>query len=387
MRGRPKMRVVHFGSPIIGEEEKKAVMRVLESKILVHGPKTKEFETSFASFTGADYAVSVSSCTAALHLSYFYLGLGAQDEVIVPAQTHVATSHAVELCGAKPVFVDAEKNTGNIDIEQIEQNITERTRAISIVHFLGMPVDMERINKIAKKYGIYVIEDCALAIGTYFRNIHAGLHGDFGCFSFYPVKHMTTAEGGVLITKRKEMAEKISRQRAFGVDRHIGERKVPGLYDVNMLGFNYRMNEIEASLGLEQIKRLDSFLRKRKKNYTALSAGLKDIVEINQFQSSYGEYQSSYYCLAVLLDKKLTQKKLEIINYLNKAGVGTSVYYPQAVPHFTYYRNKYGYKRGSFPVASWISKSSIALPVGPHLEIEDMKYIVRCFKEAVRKIG
>ena len=380
------MRTILFGRPIMGEEEKKAVLQVLEGDILVHGPKAKEFEKAFAAFTGADYAVSVSSCTAALHLSYFYLGIESGDEVIVPAQTHVATAHAVELCGAKPIFVDAEKDTGNIDLDQIESQITERTKAISVVHFLGMPVNMDRLNKIAKKHGLFVAEDCALAMGSYFKNIHAGLHGDTGCFSFYPVKHMTTAEGGMLITRNKEIAEKVVRQKAFGLDRHVGERKMPGIYDVNMLGFNYRLNEIQAALGIEQIRRVPGFLKKRKENYEILSSGLKDIDELSQLQSSHSEYQSSYYCLSIILDKGLTEERINIVNYLKENGIGTSVYYPRPVPHFTYYRSKYSYNEDSFPVASWISNGSIARPVGPHLDGEDMRYIVEHIKEAIRKV-
>lgn len=379
------MRIIPFGKPMIGKEEKKSVLQVLNGDILVHGPRAKEFEASFASFTGAQHAVSVSSCTAGLHLSYFYLGLSQGDEVIVPAQTHVATAHAVELCGAKPIFVDAEETTGNIDIEQIEAQITENTRAISVVHFLGMPVNMARIIEIAKKHNLFVVEDCALAIGTYFAGIHAGLHGDAGCFSFYPVKHMTTAEGGMIITKHREFAERTAKVRAFGVDRHVDERQIPGVYDVNMLGFNYRLNEIQAAIGIEQVKRLNSFLRKRKENYEALSASIEDIDELKQFKSSHDLYQSSYYCLSILLDNLYSKKRFEIINHLKQKGIGTSVYYPRPVPHFTFYRDKYGYEEGSFPVAARISNSSIALPVGPHLNIEDMEYIAVCLKQAINK--
>ena len=378
------MRNIPFGKPLIGAEEKEAVMQVLNSPILVHGPKTKAFETAFASYAGAPYAISVSSCTAAMHLSYFYLGISKGDEVIVPAQTHTATAHAVELCGAKPVFIDSEKDTGNIDLDQIESAITENTKALSVVHYLGMPVNMEKIVEIAKKHNLFVVEDCALAIGSYFKGTHAGLYGDVGCFSFYPVKHMTTAEGGMLITKHKEIADKVMRQRAFGVDRHMGERAIPGMYDVNMLGYNYRMNEIEAVLGLEQLKKINGFLKKRKENYEFLSKGLIEIDEIIQLKSTHGHYQSSYYCFSFLLNDYLASKKFEIIQYLKEKGIGTSIYYPQPVPHFTYYRNKYGYTDDSFPVASWISKNSIALPVGPHLNVDDMEYIVKSIKCVIK---
>jgi len=380
------LRTIPFGRPMIGEEEKSAVMQVLNDPILVHGPRSKEFESNFAAYTKAPHAVSVSSCTAALHLSFFYLGLGEGDEVVVPAQTHAATAHVVELCGSKPVFVDAERETGNIDIDQVEPLITERTRAISIVHFLGMPVNMDRINEIAKKYELFVVEDAAMAIGTYYKGVHAGLLGDVGCFSFYPIKHMTTAEGGMLITQNDKIAANISKQKAFGVDRTQGERKIPGIYDVTMLGYNYRMNEIQAVLGIEQVKRINSFLKQRRLNYERLYEGLKEIDEIFLFQSSHGDYQSSYYCLSMLLNESLVKKRFEIVDYLKGHGVGTSVYYPHPVPHLTYYKEKYDYGEETYPVAAMISNGSIALPVGPHLDIEDIDYIIESIRKAIKKV-
>ena len=380
------MKNIPFGKPVIGDEEKKAVMRVLNNPILVHGPKSKEFETAFANYTKAPHAISVSSCTAALHLSYLYLGLNKGDEVIVPAQTHIATAHAIEFMGAKPIFIDAEKNTGNIDIEQIEPAITKRTKAISIVHYLGMPVDMDRIVKIAKKHNLFIVEDCALAVGAYYKGVHTGLHGDVGCFSFYPIKHITTAEGGMLITKHNKIAINIEQQRAFGMDKHhANKRKMPGVYDVTQLGFNYRMSEVHASIGIEQLKKVNIFLKKRKLNYETLTAGLQKINEINLFESTHGDFQSSYYCHSILLKDSIVKKRFEIINYLKKNGVGTSIYYPQTVPQMTYYKNKYGYKKNSHPIAEWISNSSIALPVGPHLNQKDMNYIIKTLKNAIKK--
>jgi len=378
------MRTIPFGKPVIGDEEKNAVRQVLSGPTLTHGPLVKEFEAVFAGYTGAEYAIAVSSCAAALHLAYLSLGLSPGDEVIVPAETHVATAHTFELVGAKPVFIDAEKDTGNIDIDQIEAHITERTRAIAVVHYLGMPVNMHRVIEIARKHDIFVVEDCALAIGTYLDGVHAGLYGDVGCFSFYPVKHITTAEGGMVLTKTKELGEKISRQRAFGIDRNIvSERNIPGIYDVQGIGLNYRLNEIGAALGIEQMKRVDGFLQKRKENYEALKAGLMTINEVELLQSSHDGYQSSCYCQAIILKEPLSEKRFEIVNYLNKHGVGTSVYYPRPVPHMTYYKDKYGYSDSSFPVASRISGNSIALPVGPHVSSEDINYMVATIKDAI----
>lgn len=381
------MRTIPFGCPIIGNEERNAVLNVLSGNILTHGPRVKEFEAAFANFTGAPYAIATASCTAALHLVYFYLTLKPGDEVIIPAQTHIATAHAVELCGAKPVFVDSEQKTGNIDIDQVEACITEQTRAISIVHYLGMPVNMDRIVEIAQKHGLFVVEDCALAIGTFFKDKHAGLHGDVGCFSFYPVKHITTAEGGMLITQSQEVAETISKQRAFGIDRNIvSERKIPGMYDVEMLGFNYRLNEIGAALGVEQMKRVPEFLKKRQENYQRLTEGLMMIEEIEILQSSYNEYQSSYYCHSMILKKPLHKKRAEMIESLKQKGIGTSIYYPQPVPKMSYYKTKYGYHERSFPVATRLSANSIALPVGPHVEGEDREYMLTAIKQAIMEV-
>jgi len=379
------MRNIPFGKPILGDEEKHAVNEVLSGTSLVHGPRAKEFEEAFAAFTGAPHAVSVSSCTAGLHLAYLHLGLGAGDEVIVPAQTHTATAHAVEFCGAKPVFVDAESDTGNIDRDQIEAAITPRTRALSVVHFLGQPVDMGRITSIAAKHRLTVVEDCALALGTYFEGTHAGLHGDVGAFSFYPAKHITTSEGGMLIMRSKEMAKSVSRRKSFGVDLNVSERKQPGIYDVTMLGYNYRMSEIQAAIGIEQLKRLKGFLEVRERNYRALSQGLHEIDEIRQFQSGGEGMKSGHYCLSALLSDSMASKRPAIVAHLMELGVGSSVYYPRPVPHFSYYRTKYGFPETSFPVAASISRSSLALPVGPHLDEADMKYIVDSLKTAIRK--
>jgi len=381
------LRTIPFGKPVIGDEEKNAVMQVLGGPILTHGPLVKEFESVFAKYTGAEYAVAVSSCTAAMHLAYSCLGIGIGDEVIVPAETHVATAHTVELVGAKSVFVDAEKDTGNIDIDQIETCITGRTRAIAVVHYLGMPANMHRVIEIARKHHLFVLEDCALAIGTYLDGVHAGLYGDVGCFSFYPVKHITTAEGGMVVTKSKEFAEKISRQRAFGIDHNVvSERSTPGVYDVKGLGLNYRLNEIGAALGIEQMKRVEEFLRKRKQNYTSLSAGLSTIDEVELLQSSHDGYQSSFYCQVMILREPTSERRFEIVNYLKEHGVGTSVYYPRPVPHMTYYKDKYGYSDTSFPVASRISRSSIALTVAPHVDSEDIDYMVAVIKDAIMEV-
>ena len=377
---------IPFGQPILGDEEKQAVAEVLSGPILVHGPKSELFESSFAEFTGAPHAISVSSCTAGMHLIYHALGFGPGDEVIVPSQTHVATAHAVELTGARPVFADAELETGNIDAATIESLITPRTKALAVVHYLGVPAEMDKINNIAQKHGLFLLEDCALSPGASYKGVHTGLIGDAGCFSFYPVKHLTTAEGGMIILKDETLAQKLRLLKAFGVNRSHGERKIPGEYDVVDLGYNYRMSEVHAAIGIEQMKKLPSFLDKRKENFLSLEGSLSGLDGFHILPQPIDENRtSSHYSMGILIEPKLVQKRPEIINQLKAKGIGTSIYYPHPVPHMTYYREKYG--EISCPNAESISNSIIALPVGPHLKVGDMQTIVDGLAEVLSEIN
>ena len=379
---------IPFGKPLIGKEEISAVNKVLQSPILVHGPLANEFEDIFADFTGSEKAVSVSSCTAGMHLVYLSLGLGPGDEVIVPSQTHIATAHTVEVTGAKAVFVDSEMKTGNIDISLIEKHITSKTRAIAIVHYLGVAVDMVQINKIAKKYNLFVVEDCALAPGTYLDNCHAGLHGDVGVFSFYPVKHITSAEGGMVISKHNDLLKKISRIKAFGLDRNFLERKVPGLYDVKDLGINYRISELHAAVGIEQMKKLPYFLKQRKRNFEKLSTTLADINNTRVLpQLNDNRFKSSYYCLGLLLDDSIRYKREKIMKKLTARGIGTSIYYPSPLPRMTFYKDKYSYNPETYKNASTISDGIISFPVGPHLSELEMEFISKEFKQVMEELN
>jgi len=378
---------IPFGYPMIGEEERNAVLDVLKGTTLVHGPKAIEFEQAFAQFTAAPYAVSVSSCTAGMHLIYFTLGYGPGDEVIVPAQTHIATAHAVELTGARPVFIDADPESGNVDIEQIEAAITPRTRAISVVHYLGVPVDMPAVVEISRRHKLFLLEDCALSLGAKVDNVHTGLLGDAGVYSFYPVKHITTAEGGMVVLRDSEFAANLRLKKAFGVDRTHGERKVPGVYDTVTLGFNYRMSEIHAAIGVEQVKKLPNFLAQRAKNHNALSKALEGAPRLRILPAPMNRLRSSHYCLSVVLDDDLAPLRPEILSALAERSIGASVYYPQPAPRMTYYREKYGYEASRFPNAARISDASIALPVGPHLNTTDMIEIASNLIDIVKGVN
>jgi perosamine synthetase len=373
-------REIPFGRPDITDEDRQAVLRVLGGHILTHGPECKAFEAEFGAFMGEGaHCLSVSSCMAALHMSYLQLGLHAGDEVIAPALTHVAAVHAIEWVGARPIFVDPEPATGNITAERIAAALTPRTRAISLVHFVGIPCEMDDIVTLAQKHDLKIIEDCAIAVGARWKGRHVGLFGDTGTFSFYPVKHMTTGEGGMFVSRLPALAQAVGKLRAFGVDRTHAERSIPGLYEVPSLGLNYRMSEMQAALGRTQTARLPKTLGRRDENFAALAGRLRGVPGVRLLDSKSTAAQNSHYCLVAVLEGSLAPRRNEIVGRLNAAGVGTSVYYPQPVPRMKYYREKYGYDASQHPTATEISDCSIALPVGQHLNVQDMQYVADAF--------
>lgn len=373
-------RRISFGKPWITDAERSAVLAVLAGDILTHGPQAQAFEREFAAYLGPDAnAVSVSSGAAALHLAYWQLGIAAGDEVIVTAQTHVATAHAVEAVGAHAVFVDCRAEDGNIDPYLIEEAITPKTRAIALVHFLGIPCDMHLIMDIAGRHGLKVVEDCALALGSRYQGKHVGLFGDAACFSFYPVKHITTGDGGMFVSRHRELAQRVAKARAFGVDRTFAERAIPGMYDVPTLGINYRLSDINSAIGRKQLERISVNLERRQHNFNVLKRGLAAVRDVTVLDARSTTALSSWYCLSVVLDGTLGSRRNDFVRRLNECGVGTSVYYPHPVPRLGYYRGKNGYDAARFPQAARISDQSIALPVGPHLDADDMAYIVDQF--------
>jgi dTDP-4-amino-4,6-dideoxygalactose transaminase len=369
----PPVRTIPFARPCLGDEERQAVAEVLGGSILTHGPQGQAFEAAFAAMLGAEaHAVVLSSCMAALHLACLALGLGPGDEVIVPAQTHVATVHAVEWVGARPVFVDCDAATGNVTPAAVADAVTPRTRAIAVVHFVGIPCDMAGIMAVAGRHDLRVIEDCALALGARIDGRHVGLFGDAGCFSFYPTKHITTGEGGMLVSRRADVAAAATRLRGFGVDRSHTERTRPGIYDVPQLGLNYRMSEMQAALGRVQLGRLAGYLDRRRAHFTALRQALGAVPGAHVLDSTTPTAVSSHYCLGLVLDDRYDRDA--VVGALRDAGIGTSVYYPHPIPRLRYYRERYGYEAGRFPHAATISDRSIALPVGPHLAEDDVLY-------------
>lgn len=377
---------IPFGKPILAEDTFDAVRRVLESGILVHGKVTEAFEQAFAERIGVKHAVAVSSCTAGLHLVHFTRGIGPGDTVAVPAMTHVATAHAVELAGARPLFIDVDPATGNMDAALLAKAVEEGAKpaAITPVHYLGLPCDMERINAVARDLGAYVLEDCALAVDATFDGRKAGGLGLAGAFSFYPVKHMTSIEGGMVTTDDGELAAAIRKRRAFSYNRALGERTRPGIYDVDALGYNYRMSEVEAAVGLSQLTQLDGFQAARARNDAILRKELAGITELTVFPDVMGKARSSHYCFNIVLPRDGSVPRDAVVDQLKSRGVGTSVHYPSAVPMFEYYRTKYDYRPGQFPVAEWLGEQTISLPVAPHVGESDARYIATCVRDAIR---
>lgn len=372
----PAARAIPFGRPWITDDDRAAVLRVLEGHVLTHGPECAAFEQEFAAFLGDDArAVTTSSCMASLHLAYLHLGVGPGDDVIVPAQTHVATAHAVEWVGARPVFVDCDPATGNLTAEGIEAALTPATRAISVVHFLGIPCGMDAIARLARERGLFLVEDCALAVGSRFDGRHVGLFGDAGTFSFYPVKHLTSGEGGMLVTTSEAVERGVRALRAFGVDRRHDERTVPGMYDVPTLGLNYRMSELQAALGRSQLSRVEEILARRAANFAVLRDALAGAPDLRLLDASDPRQAQTHYCATVVLEGALGERRLDAVEALNAAGIGTSLYYPQPVPRMAYYRERYGYDAARYPEAERISDRSIALPVGPHLTTDDVRHV------------
>lgn len=378
-------REIPFGRPYLNDVDRDAVMRVLHGHILTHGPECKAFESEFDAFIGdGAHCVSVSSCMAALHMAYLHLGLGPGDEVIAPALTHVAAVHAIEWVGARPVFVDPDPATCNLTAERIAPALTPKTRAISLVHFVGIPCEMGSILALAEKHNLKIVEDCAIALGARYKGRHVGLFGDCGTFSFYPAKHITTGEGGMFISRHRSFADAISRLRAFGVDRTHTERAVPGLYEVPSLGLNYRMSEMQAALGRTQTAKLPEILAKRAANFRALAAHLGKLPGVRVLDAQTRDCENSHYCLVAVV-AGATERRNAMVAALNAAGVGTSVYYPQPVARMKYYKDKYGYDGSRYPTATEIADSSIALPVGPHLEVSDMDYVGGVFARVLEE--
>ena len=381
-----KNQLISFAKPMLGKEEKSQVKEILNGSILTHGPKCRSFEKKFGIFHGDVNAVTLANCTSAMFLALKAKGIGEGDEVIVPAMTHIATAHCVSHTGAKVVFCDVEVKTGNIDCKLIENKITKKTKAIIVVHFVGLPADMDLINKIAKKFSLFVIEDCAAALGAKYNKKLVGTLSNVGCYSFYPTKHITTMEGGMLISKSLKLANKVRKLSSFGYNKTLQERNIPGIYDVDLLGYNLRMSEVAAGIGIEQIKKAKNFIKIRKQNSIKIRSLLKKVVGITILPIKSNKSESSNFCVNIVLDKKFSKIRNNLILSLKSRNLGTSVHYPICLPYSKFYKNnKINKTNNDYPIANHLAKSIISLPCGPHINKDQSnkvaKIFIDCFEE------
>jgi len=358
--------MIPIAKPLVGNEEKKAVSMVLESGMIASGPITEKFEKQFAEFVGTKYAVATNSGTAALHLALLSLGIKRGDEVIVPSFSFIATANSILFCNAKPVFCDINPKTFSIDSNKIEKLITSKTKAIMPVHLYGQPADMKPILEIAEKHNLYVIGDAAQAHGAKYDGKMIGSFGDVECFSFYPTKNMTTGEGGMITTNNEEIAE-----LAYSIRNH-GREKTKWGYEHNRVGYNYRMTDIAAAIGIEQLKKLPKFNEKRKRNAHYLNEALLEIDEIEvPYVLKNVEHVYHQYTIKCRNRDKLIQN-------LRKNEVGYGIYYPKPL-HF--YKHLKRFAHNGLKNSGEIAKKVISLPIHPALDKDDLKKVANTVKE------
>jgi perosamine synthetase len=349
--------VIPIAKPLMGEEEKEAIIAVLESGILAQGPEVEEFERAFAAMCGVRYAMAASSGTTALHLALLAHGIGPGDEVITSPFTFISSANSILFVGAKPVFVDIDESSYNIDPSLIEGRITPRTKALMPVHLFGNPCDMEAIMTIAARHGLVVIEDAAQAHGASVNGKKVGSFGT-GCFSFYPTKNMTTAEGGMVTSDDDQVAERVRLLRSHGMKRR---------YYHDFLGYNFRMTDVHAAIGLAQLAKLQVFNEKRIANARYLTERLRDIIIAPQVKVGY-RHVFHQYTIRVKGDRD------QFVEQLRERGIGTGIYYPLPVHKQPVYQ-ELGYT-DRLPIAEAMSREVLSLPVHPALSRADLERIV-----------
>lgn len=396
----PRKTFLPLAQPVISEEEITAVSDVLRSGWLTTGPKVEEFEEAFKGYIGCEHAVALNSCTAGLHLALEAFDIGRGDEVITSTLTFAATGHVIDWVGAKPVLVDVNPVTCNIDPAAIEAAITSRTRAIIPVHYAGLACDMKQILAIARKHNLRVIEDAAHAVGTIYQGRKIGSFGDVAVFSFYAIKNMTTAEGGMVTTSDGKLAEKIRKLSYFGIDKEAFSRydqRGRWYYEIESLGYKYNMDALHGALGVVQLSKLEGFLNER-----ALLAHhyLSALSAIPGFQlppcnvsgdkcnlaGRPGTCRSghSWHLFPVQIDfKRLGISRDTFIERLNSANIGSSVHFIPLHLH-SYYQRAHGFRPGQFPHAEAAYERLLSLPLHPRMERSDVDDVVTAIADIVR---
>ena len=370
---------VPFFVPSITNHDKTVVTNALSSSLLTDGPKLRQFEKDFAKFTGTRYAIGVSNGTSALHLALKSLGLKKNDEVIIPDLTFVATASAVLLAGARPVLADVDLDDMNISPTSIEENLTPQTKAILPVHLAGKACKINKITKIAKSHNLSILEDCAHAIGTICNGKHVGTFGKAGCFSFYPTKNFTTIEGGMVITNSKKIADFVRIARNHGLTKSLSQRFSRGKpwdYDVKQTGFNYRLDEIRASLGVNQLKRVKKLNKLRKNVCKYYYENLSDIDGIIAPNIS-NKNDNVYHLYIIRVNKNYGKSRDNLFRKLLKRGIRTSLHY-KPLHEFTVYKKLA--KKKSLSNTINLYNEILSLPLHPYLTRKEQDYVIKCIK-------
>ena len=373
--------------PYFDDDELNRVADVLKSGGWTKGSVTREFEKVFAEYVGAKYAVAVNSCTAAMHIALVAKGIGDGDEVISTPMTFCSTINTIVHTGAKPVLVDIDSKTGLIDVDKIEAAITEKTKAIVPVHYAGQSCDMDKINAIAEKYGLFVLEDCAHALSTEYKGKKIGSMGNACAYSFYVTKNISTAEGGMLTTDDEELYEKASVLSLHGMSKNAWSRygtKGDWKYEVCDPGFKYNLTDIAAALGIAQMNKLDE-MQDIRTEYAEIYNKAFDKIDGITYLKDNGLGKNSAHLYVIQIDKnKFDIDRDTFIELLKEYNIGTSVHFIPICMH-PYYINNFGYKKGDFPETEKMFEGIISLPLYPSMTREDVMYVIEAVREIARE--
>jgi dTDP-4-amino-4,6-dideoxygalactose transaminase len=379
------MNQILLGRPLIGDEEISMVNEVLKSRWLLNGPMVERFEDDFRNKLGVPYSAAVTCCTTGMHLAFSMLNIGAGDEVLISGFNFIGAGLSILQNNARPVFVDIDPVTFNIDADRIEEKVTPRTKAIFVLHYAGMAANMDPILEIAEKHKLYVIEDAAHSLGSEYKGKKVGELGDITVFSFGPMKAMTTAMGGMVVCKDEDNDRKVRVLRSYGMDASVRERssaEKPWSYKVSDLGHNFRMTDVSAAIGVVQLMKLDSFISTRRELSFYLSELLEDIPGICPPVELPGYKHSFLYYVIKVEEGQFSKSRDELALYLISNGVSVSVHWDPPL-HLQPLFSEYSSGEGSLPVSEAMARQVLTLPMYPGLLREDIDRIAFLIREFV----